>query len=88
MSPTSSAQPLQQSGQTPTVDPSPAAAQGSPSPRTFNWRKRYARNLWISDLLVLVWVVFGTQIAWFGLGNADVAIREDSRINEFSYWTF
>jgi exopolysaccharide biosynthesis polyprenyl glycosylphosphotransferase len=69
---------------------SASIAEQSPPPavRTFDWRKRYARYLWFSDLLVLVWVVFGTQIAWFGLGNADVAIREDSRINDFSYWTF
>jgi exopolysaccharide biosynthesis polyprenyl glycosylphosphotransferase len=52
------------------------------------WRQRYARRIWFSDLLVLVWVVYGTQIAWFGLGNAQVSIREDSRLNDFSYWVF
>lgn len=53
-----------------------------------NWRQLYARRLWVSDLLVLVWVVYGTQIAWFGLGNAQVAMRHDSRISEMSYWMF
>lgn len=52
------------------------------------WRQRYARRLLISDLLVLIWVVYGTQIAWFGLGNAQVSIREDSRLSDFSYWVF
>lgn len=52
------------------------------------WRQRFARRLWISDLLVLVWVVYGTQIAWFGWGNVSVAVRADSRISEVSYWIF
>ncbi|MFG6503087.1 sugar transferase [Microbacterium sp. P05] len=65
----------------------PGTSPGRRAP-AFDWRRQYARNLWVSDLLVLIWVVFGTQIAWFGLGNADVAIREDSRISDFSYWTF
>ena len=33
-------------------------------------------RLWFSDLFVLVWVVYGTQLLWFGFGNAQVAIRE------------
>ena len=37
---------------------------------------------------MLAVVVFGTQIAWFGLGNAEVAIREDSRLSDLSYWLF
>lgn len=52
------------------------------------WRERYARRLWVTDLLTLIWVVYGTQIAWFGLGNAEVAIREDTRISDVSYWVF
>ncbi|MBU3994548.1 MAG: sugar transferase [Actinobacteria bacterium] len=53
-----------------------------------NWRHRYARRLLLTDLLVLFWVVFGTQIYWFGAGNADVAIREDGRLSTVSYWLF
>jgi exopolysaccharide biosynthesis polyprenyl glycosylphosphotransferase len=37
-----------------------------------NWRDVYAARLVITDLLVLIWVVFGVQIAWFGLSSADV----------------
>lgn len=53
-----------------------------------DWRRLYARRLWISDLLALIWVVYGTQIAWFGLGNAQVAMAEDARITDLSYWIF
>ncbi|KQP69529.1 polyprenyl glycosylphosphotransferase [Microbacterium sp. Leaf288] len=44
--------------------------------------------MWLSDAFVLVWAVYGTQLLWFGWGNAQVAIRQDSRFNEFSYWIF
>ena len=53
-----------------------------------DWRRAYSRLLWISDLAVLTVVVFGAQVAWFGLGNAQVSIREDSRLTVFSYWLF
>lgn len=53
-----------------------------------DWRHRYARRLMLTDLLVLVWVVFGTQIYWFGTGYAAVSIREDGRLSSFSYWLF
>ncbi|OAH49511.1 sugar transferase [Microbacterium oleivorans] len=52
------------------------------------WRRIYARRLWISDLLVLIWVVYGTQIAWFGLGAADLAISSGRVAGEISYWSF
>lgn len=65
----------------------PALSAFDPRPGT-DWRTRYARRLWISDLLVLIAVAFGTQIAWFGLGNAQVSIREDSRLSVVSYWFF
>jgi exopolysaccharide biosynthesis polyprenyl glycosylphosphotransferase len=55
---------------------------------TGTWRAGYARRLWISDLVVLIIVAFGTQIAWFGLGSAQVSIREDSRLSAVSYWVF
>lgn len=69
--------------QRPVTPSSPTAFRG---PR--DWRRRYATLLRVTDLLVLVWVVYGTQIAWFGFGNAQVAIREDSRITDISYWLF
>ncbi|WP_420846159.1 sugar transferase [Microbacterium caowuchunii] len=65
-------------------NPAPSSAvQG----RT-DWRRSYARRLWITDLLALIWVVYGTQIAWFGLGNAQLSMREDARLSDVSYWAF
>lgn len=53
-----------------------------------DWRGRYARNIAVTDALVLVWVIFGTQIVWFGTGAAEVAMRNDLRISTVSYWVF
>lgn len=55
---------------------------------TDQWRDRYTRRLWLSDLAVLAAVVFGAQIAWFGLDSSDVVIREDSLLMGASYWAF
>lgn len=65
-----------------------AASMGRAAATRADWRRRYRRRLWFTDLLVLVWVVYGTQIAWFGLGNAQVAMRNDSRLTDISYWLF
>ncbi|MGO2933201.1 sugar transferase [Microbacterium sp.] len=53
-----------------------------------NWRRRYARNLRITDFLVLVWVVYGTQIAWLGLDDTRVATGSSTALPEISYWLF
>lgn len=37
------------------------------------WAKTYARRLLITDVLALIWVVFGVQIAWFGFDSAAVS---------------
>jgi exopolysaccharide biosynthesis polyprenyl glycosylphosphotransferase len=37
-----------------------------------DWRRKYAYGLMVTDLLVLIWVVFGVQIAWFGFAASDV----------------
>ncbi|WES62915.1 sugar transferase [Microbacter sp. GSS18] len=63
-------------------------ATAAPAPHRADWRVRYSRVLWLSDLLVLVAVVYGTQLLWFGIGGASVSIREDSRLSVFSYWLF
>lgn len=63
------------------------ASEGSGSRRN-QWRRSYRRRLTLSDLLALVWVVYGTQLLWFGLGNAQVAAGRDSRISDLSYWVF
>ncbi len=53
-----------------------------------DWRPSYSRRLRITDFLVLVAVVFGAQVVWFGTGNVEVAVRADVRITELSYWAF
>lgn len=73
---------------TPAHDDPPVGSSASRPTAPANWRLGYQRRLWITDFVALVWVVFGTQIAWFGLGNAQLAISEDSRISAVSYWLF
>jgi exopolysaccharide biosynthesis polyprenyl glycosylphosphotransferase len=50
----------------------PAGVPASVQAAGRNWREVYAGRLVITDLLVLIWVVFGVQIAWFGVSSADV----------------
>ncbi|WP_308289255.1 sugar transferase [Microbacterium trichothecenolyticum] len=63
-------------------------SQASVQPRPSSWRRNYAARLWVSDLFVLAWAVYGTQLLWFGWGNAQFSIREDPRFSELSYWAF
>ena len=49
--------------------------RGAATVRAWDWRRAYARRLVITDLLVLVWVVFGVQIAWFGVESSNVSLR-------------
>lgn len=73
----------------PLVDTSRATAPHErPAAAPRSWATRYARRLWASDLLVLITVVYGTQLVWFGTGSAEVAIRADSRLTDVSYWVF
>ncbi|MFT4135467.1 sugar transferase [Microbacterium sp.] len=77
-----------------TIPPRSAVDAPTPATTTFvrrgpaNWRHAYARRLWLSDFLVLVWVVYGTQVMLLGLGSVQVAMRQDHRFDEFTYWTF
>jgi exopolysaccharide biosynthesis polyprenyl glycosylphosphotransferase len=45
--------------------------------RENDWRRTYALGLVITDLLVLIWVVFGVQIAWFGVDSSALAVDGD-----------
>ncbi len=40
--------------------------------RRDGWEATYSRRLVITDVLALVWVVFGVQIAWFGFDSRNV----------------
>ena len=52
-----------------------------------DWRTGYGRRLFVTDLLVLVWVVFGVQIAWFGLSSTDVDWKNSPGELVISYTT-
>ena len=51
-----------------------------PAARGADWRSKYANYLRITDLLVLIWVVLGVQIAWFGFSSANVSIAGEHQI--------
>jgi exopolysaccharide biosynthesis polyprenyl glycosylphosphotransferase len=53
--------------------------------KTRDWREIYAMRLALTDLLVLIWVVFGVQIAWFGFDSGNVAFRGDTKDLAVSY---
>jgi exopolysaccharide biosynthesis polyprenyl glycosylphosphotransferase len=42
----------------------------APTTAPGDWRKAFARRLTLTDTLVLIWVVFGTQFAWLGFNRA------------------
>ncbi|TFC33848.1 sugar transferase [Cryobacterium sp. TMT2-14] len=50
-----------------------------------DWRSVYAARLAITDLLVLIWVVLGVQILWFGLDTEDLAFRGNPSELSLSY---
>ncbi len=70
-------------GARPTPEPRGGGASHSPGDLalTKSWRRRYARRLWLSDFVVLVWVVFGTQLVWLGVEPVVV-----SGLDMVSYW--
>jgi len=50
------------------------AETNQPRPKVArDWRQRYAYGLMLTDLLVLIWVIVGVQIAWFGVTTSEVA---------------
>lgn len=51
------------------------------------WRREYSRRLRISDLLVLIWSVYGTQLLWFGFSGETIAAPEDFQSLQVTYWT-
>lgn len=76
------------------AQPAPAIGVGTsgrhaPEPHgPQHWRRLYARRLWISDLLVLVWTVYGTQLLWFGADSAAVDTGRSLDSIQLSYWIF
>ena len=54
-------------------------------PHPSNWQQIYARRLLLTDLLVLIWVVFGVQIAWLGFDTKSLAVRGNTNDLTVSY---
>lgn len=73
-----------------TTAPAEVSTDTSPVRRAVpsNWRRTYGNRLLFSDLFVLIIVVFGAQLTWFDLGNAQLAIQNDIRISDISYTFF
>jgi exopolysaccharide biosynthesis polyprenyl glycosylphosphotransferase len=55
--------------------------------RSRDWHHVYSARLALTDLLVLIWVVFGVQIAWFGFDTAAVTFRGDRSALAVNYTT-
>lgn len=52
---------------------------------TATWSQDFARRLLVSDLFVLIWVVFGVQIAWLGFDRTNLSVANASSL-AVSYW--
>lgn len=64
-----------------------SGAQGTSAPSraaqssTSDWSRAYGRRVLFTDLLVLIWVVFGVQIAWLGFDSNLATNTNDLRLN-------
>ena len=56
------------------ADPTLTSSRPAGSTRIVDWRRSYSRRLTVTDALVLIWVVFGTQILWLGI-DTEVSIK-------------
>ncbi len=70
----------------PVMERAHSSASHARMPARDDWQTAFARRLAITDLLVVAWAVAGTQIAWFGLDDADVSIREHFSDLSLSYF--
>ncbi|MFB2586740.1 sugar transferase [Herbiconiux liukaitaii] len=68
------------------TDAGGAVKSALPGPQG-DWRREFAVRMFITDVLVLVWVIFGVQIAWFGFSASDVAWRNSPGDLAVSYTT-
>lgn len=50
---------------------------------TQEWSRTYSRRVLVTDLLALVWVVFGVQIAWLGFDSNLATNTADLRLSYF-----
>lgn len=59
----------------------PAEGEAPRSASTADWSRRYGRGIMFTDLLVLIWVVFGVQIAWLGIDSKLATNANDLRLS-------
>lgn len=50
---------------------------------TREWSRTYSRRVLVTDLLALIWVVFGVQIAWLGFDSDLMTNTADLRLSYF-----
>ncbi|AIV39418.1 polyprenyl glycosylphosphotransferase [Curtobacterium sp. MR_MD2014] len=50
---------------------------------TREWSRTYSRRVLVTDLLALIWVVFGVQIAWLGFDSNLMTNTADLRLSYF-----
>ena len=50
-----------------------------------DWRRAYARNLFITDAAALLWVMFGTEVVWLGFGSTVHATGSPVHFGGISY---
>lgn len=58
------------------------------SPVTANWRTIYSRILWITDLAIIIVVVYASQLFWLGTNDSTVVIDSSTHLPTISYWLF
>lgn len=57
---------------------SPASTAPEPAPPAArDWRRVYARRLAVTDAIVLIWIVFGTQLFWFDFDQETTSVGFD-----------
>jgi len=54
--------------------------------QTVDWRATISGRLFVTDLFVLIWVVFGVQIARFGTYSLDTIVSDRRGESSVSYW--
>jgi exopolysaccharide biosynthesis polyprenyl glycosylphosphotransferase len=61
-----------------------AVRAGASVGSTEEWSRAYSRRVLVTDLLAVIWVVFGVQIAWLGATSALATNEADLRLSYFA----
>lgn len=56
-----------------TIDERVSVVSSTEEYSSSSWQRRYARMLMITDVIIVILVVFGTQFVWLGFNSRDVA---------------